>query len=103
MIEVNRIGYDTLKQICGPDNTVDTFFNGMSELSFEMTSAHAVLLDTVAALECPQVYDLFSRMVHNTGCTDFSLAIVTEFLCILALSVCSMFLITLRSSWRYAG
>jgi hypothetical protein len=98
--EAEAVGYETIKQKCGPGNNVDSFFSGVTMLESQLTAVRVALSDASDMVSCPKINSLYTSTMHVSVCTDFAAANANGFLMFLLVSISSMILITLRASWR---
>lgn len=98
--EADAIGYENLEELCGEGNHVTPFFMGILELESQLTSVHTGLRDASDMLSCPRINSMYTRAVYVSICTEFAYANATGFVLLLAVTLSTMVLVSLRASWR---
>jgi hypothetical protein len=98
--QADAVGYNFLRDQCGPGNNVDRFFVGLRILAGQLYSVQVSLANAGNTLQCPKIHKLYSSVIQDSVCTEMASANANGFVLVLLVAISNMILISLRASWR---
>ena len=98
--EAESVGYAFMRDICGPENSVDKFFGGIGVLEVKLFTVQVSLANTGDAMQCPKINTLYSSIIQDSVCTEMASGNANGFVLLLLVAISNMVLISLRASWR---
>lgn len=98
--QAGAVGYDIMRDRCGPGNNVDRFFVGVRILEGQLYSVQVSLANAGDTIQCPNIHKLYSSVIQDSVCTDMASANANGFVLVLLVAISNMIIISLRASWR---
>eukprot|EP00339_Tiarina_fusa_P000642 CAMPEP_0116998862 /NCGR_PEP_ID=MMETSP0472-20121206/1785_1 /TAXON_ID=693140 ORGANISM="Tiarina fusus, Strain LIS" /NCGR_SAMPLE_ID=MMETSP0472 /ASSEMBLY_ACC=CAM_ASM_000603 /LENGTH=923 /DNA_ID=CAMNT_0004698141 /DNA_START=148 /DNA_END=2919 /DNA_ORIENTATION=+ len=96
---VDKIGRAELVEQCGGGTHLADLFTGVRNLAKLLTTIRKSLGSASTSLECQRINPIYSRVAHDSICTDAASAAAYGFLLFLILGISTMVLVSLRASW----
>jgi hypothetical protein len=96
---VDKIGRAELVEQCGGGTSLADLFTGARNLAKLLTTIRKSLGSASTSLECQRINPIYTKVAHDSICTDAASATAYGFLFFLILGISTMILISLRASW----
>ena len=99
--EVDSIGQGNLVDLCGADENLVEFLEGVRDLAKMLNEAQRAIKKANETLSCKSIYPIYDDAVNELMCDDMASASAWGFVLFLTIGVASMGIVSLRASWSY--